>query len=170
MLHYTRGLLHVSYVTSQISSEGWSKNRQNLQSSRSLAELTNSIWTTCIRQVDEFVSAVHVDRINISPMVSVTTPIKWPHNVLARYRVARKKFAGVQAAIAFPRYADADATQYPVNVTKWRQIMMVSGMCPIFLLLAVFGVGDPHGAENADPLLFRAQEPKLEALPGLCCD
>ncbi|KAG6961358.1 hypothetical protein JG687_00007734 [Phytophthora cactorum] len=50
------------------------------------------------------------------------------------------------------------------------QIMMVSGMCPIFLVLAVFGVGDPHGAENADPLLFRAQEPKLEALPGLCCD
>ncbi|KAG2761060.1 hypothetical protein PC129_g8477 [Phytophthora cactorum] len=48
--------------------------------------------------------------------------------------------------------------------------MMVSGMCPIFLVLAVFGVGDPHGAENADPLLFRAQEPKLEALPGLCCD
>ncbi|KAG2765698.1 hypothetical protein PC116_g25671 [Phytophthora cactorum] len=48
--------------------------------------------------------------------------------------------------------------------------MMVSGVCPICLLLAVFGVADPHGAENADPLLVRAQEPELEALSGPCCD
>ncbi|KAG2981585.1 hypothetical protein PC118_g10527 [Phytophthora cactorum] len=168
---------------------GSSKNRQNLQSSRSLAEMYATYeqyldhLVNLLDKVDEFVSAVHVDRINISPMVSVTTPIKWPHNVLARYRVARKKFVGAQAAIAFPaselssevlrageyieyytplhvqgdrrghrisrvlridgdaefllsldtdeilpvtwfvkRYADADATQYLVNVTKWRKI------------------------------------------------
>ncbi|KAF1779281.1 hypothetical protein GQ600_2538 [Phytophthora cactorum] len=81
-----------------------------------LVNLLDKVWTllplvlNCVSVfdtmllsiVDEFVSAVHVDRINISPMVSVTTPIKWPHNVLARYRVARKKFVGAQAAIAFP--------------------------------------------------------------------
>ncbi|KAG4243388.1 hypothetical protein PC116_g8744 [Phytophthora cactorum] len=37
MLHYTKSLL--SYLTSQISSEGWSKYRDTLQSSRSLAEM-----------------------------------------------------------------------------------------------------------------------------------
>ncbi|KAG3150619.1 hypothetical protein PI126_g11417 [Phytophthora idaei] len=93
MLHYTRGLLHASYLTSQISSEGWSKNRQNLQSSRSLAEMYATYeqyldhLVNLLDKVDDFVSAVHVDRINISPMVSVTTPIKWPHNVLARNTV-----------------------------------------------------------------------------------
>ncbi|KAG7390177.1 hypothetical protein PHYPSEUDO_008631 [Phytophthora pseudosyringae] len=37
MLHYTKSLL--SYLTSQISSEGWSKYQRILQSSRSLAEM-----------------------------------------------------------------------------------------------------------------------------------
>ncbi|KAG4053145.1 hypothetical protein PC123_g11707 [Phytophthora cactorum] len=154
---------------------GSSKNRQNLQSSRSLAEMYATYeqyldhLVNLLDKVDEFVSAVHVDRINISPMVSVATPIKWPHNVLARYRVAPSELssevlrAGEYIEYYTPlhvqgdrrghrisrvlridgdaefllsldtdeilpvtwfvkRYADADATQYLVNVTKWRKI------------------------------------------------
>ncbi|KAG3017730.1 hypothetical protein PC119_g10909 [Phytophthora cactorum] len=164
---------------------GSSKNRQNLQSSRSLAEMYATYeqyldhLVNLLDKVDEFVSAVHVDRINISPMVSVTTPIKWPHNVLARtlncttlnqmpslsaselssevlrageyieyytplhvqgdrrgHRISRVLRIDGDAEFLLSldtdeilpvtwfvkRYADADATQYLVNVTKWRKI------------------------------------------------
>ncbi|KAF1775660.1 Gamma-tubulin complex component protein [Phytophthora cactorum] len=95
MLHYTKSLL--SYLTSQISSEGWSKYRDTLQSSRSLAEMDATheqyldhllnrfflldkhataiqyILTTFnhilrfVRQVNEFVSAVDRNMHNYFP-------------------------------------------------------------------------------------------------------
>ncbi|CAH0521226.1 unnamed protein product [Peronospora belbahrii] len=97
MLHYTKNLL--SYLTSQISRERWSKYRQILQSSRSLAEMD----ATHEEYLDHLLSRFFL----LSKHAAVTQRILTTFNHILRYISHVDEFVSVvdrNTQASFPEY------------------------------------------------------------------